>query len=294
MLATYTGTLPSQQGYEPTEGDIHAIAERLGKVESAELEMARVNEQEAIKPRSVSPSKRPVIAIYVALKMERLFLVKRWNLTGEYPDPVRRGRLGEVDDLLYGQDEMGRVSAAVATMQFLEKYPKPDMLLVTGIAGGFDREGSSRGDVLIPTSIADLASRKIHGGGHVIPEFRPREFRTDARLSRYVNSGSFKTRDWEGAVIEEAEWPEGLRPSIRNGPIASLDEVVSDTQWIDTLCKAWPKLCGVDMESGGVCAAAEAHELKVAVVRGVSDLADPAIVGRCLEAKSHENRRPPA
>jgi nucleoside phosphorylase len=208
--------------------------------------------------------------------MERQILVKRWKLAGGYPDQVWRGKLGNVDVIMFGTEEMGRVSAAIATMRLLQAYPKPDMLLVAGIAGGFEREGVRLGDVLIPKNIADLATRKVSKKEDKIPEFRPKAFRTDARLLKYVRSDSFNIRGWEPAVIDEAEWPDGLRPTIHDGPVASLDEVVSDTDWVDALCKAWPKLSGVEMESGGVCAAAEVHDLRVAVVRGVSDLADPA------------------
>jgi nucleoside phosphorylase len=207
-------------------------------------------------------------------------LVKRWDLKGRYADHWR-GKLGNVDIVLFSTDDMGRVSAAVATMQFLQDQPRPSMLVVAGIAGGFKREKVKRGDILIPKNIADLATRKIREKGITIPEFRPREFRTDERLWKYVRSGSFDK--------DTVKWQAKPKPDIHNGPVASLDEVVSSTKWIDTLCKAWPKLCGVEMESGGVCAAADAYDLKVAVVRGVSDLANPAKSDDAWRRRAMEN-----
>lgn len=76
--------------------------------------------------------------------------------------------------------------------------------------------------------------------------------------------------------MKDAEWPDDRRPAIRYGPVASLDEVVADAGFVDSLFQAWPKLLGIEMESGGVCAAADSFRIKAAVIRGVSDLADPS------------------
>ena len=51
---------------------------------------------------------------------------------------------------------------------------------------------------------------------------------------------------------------------------------MASSEFAELLCHAWPKLVGIEMEAGGVCAAAEAFQIKAAVVRGVSDLADPS------------------
>ena len=277
IIRSYRGGIVPICGYELNDSELHAIGERLGKGRSAEREVLRITETLTKGgTRSMTSSTARVIAVFVALEMERRVLVTRWKLTQTYPDPVWHGKLNDVEISLYGPDEMGRVSAAVETMRFLGDNRAPDLLIVTGIAGGFERESVRRGDILIATSVADLASRKIRGSARVIPEFRPREFRTDERLSKYVRSGSFDRAGWEQAVISEAEWPEGLRPTIHHGTVASLDEVVSSAGWVETLCTAWPKLLGVEMEAGGVCAAAVVKGVPFAVVRGVSDVADPA------------------
>jgi nucleoside phosphorylase len=151
------------------------------------------------------------------------------------------------------------------------------MLVVAGIAGGFAQEGVSLGDVVVAKSVADLASRKIRQHEDaVIPEFRPREYATDSRISKLFQSGNFDRAKWEQRVIEQGEWPDGRRPTIHFGTVASVDEVVSSNEWVLKLRNAWPKLLGVEMEAGGVCAAAESFGLKVGVVRGISDHSDPA------------------
>jgi nucleoside phosphorylase len=246
----------------------------LGDVEMAENGIESMKSVK-VAAKSVRPDQRLTIAVCVALDMERQILVKRWKLKGGYPKLVWEGKLGDVDVILFGTEGMGRVGAAIATMQFLHTNPKPAMLLVAGIAGGFEREQVKRGDLLIPKSVADLATRKIGNRPNNAPELRPREFRTDERLLNFVRSNAFDLHGWESSVVGEADWPDGLRPTIHDGPVASLDEVVSSSDWVDALCNAWPKLCGVEMEAGGACAAADTYQLKVAVVRGVSDLADP-------------------
>lgn len=272
---------PSSRGWELTNDEIDAISYRQDAV--APLATETLKEQLHIGRVQKSPNAKgregPVmIAIYVALEFERKILVKRWRLNCDYNDQICTGKLGQTgyDVTVFGTDELGRVPAAISTVQFLGNL-KPDILIVAGIAGGFETEGVSRGDLIVATNVADLATRKIRQGTRKpLAEFRPREFRTDKRMERFLKSSSFDESTWQTTVLEEAEWPDGLRPTIRYGAIASLDEVVSSSEWVEGLLGAWPKMLGVEMEAGGVCAAAELFERRVAVVRGVSDLADPS------------------
>jgi nucleoside phosphorylase len=265
-------------GGELTESEIAEIASRLASVARTALEIAHDTKPQ--KPRAEVGGKRKkvsnatpkYIAIFVALEMERKILVERWGLKGAGLEQVWRGELGNAQISVFGRDEMGRVPAAVATMQFLcRSKPKPDFLLVAGIAAGFEREKVFVGDLLIPTRIVDLASRKRY----IEPEFRPREFATDDRLPKYLRA-SFNVSEWEVKVIKALDWPESRRPALRYGTMVSLDEVVANTGYVDELCRYWPKLLGLEMESGGVCAAADTFGIKPAVIRGVSDLADPS------------------
>src|SRR5271157_6449238 len=114
---------------------------------------------------------------------------------------------------------------------------------IAGIAGGLAREQVSLGNVLVATSVVDLASRKVAAD----PQFRPKEFQTNDWLERYLKT-TFDKEEWERSAIIAAGWPEGLRPVIRYGPLASLDEVVANTTFVDQLCGYWPKLLGIEME----------------------------------------------
>ena len=222
-----------------------------------------------------SQHRRPRVAVFVALKMEREMLVRRWNLEKPYGAVFWKGELGGAEVEVFCPDEMGRVSAAISTMEYLSKQTHPDLLVVAGIAGGFERADVSLGSLIIPTDVADLAMRKIVRDAK-IPEFRPKEYQTDPRLRKYLNSSTFNREEWERSVIIDAEWPQDRRPGMHEGVLACGDEVVASSDWIGQLLAVWPKLLGIDMESGGVCAAARTANMEVAVVRGVSDLADPS------------------
>jgi nucleoside phosphorylase len=280
IVERYSGRLTSAYGIELTRPELDEIADRLTALAQAALEIANDIKRTEMRaepiPRrsSVSLAKSKHVAIFVALEMERRLLVERWRLQGAGIDQVWRGTVARAQISVFSRDEMGRVPAAIATMDFLSKE-RPDFLIIAGIAGGFAAEGVALGHVLVPASIVDLASRKIFSDARTIPSFRPREFQTDDRLAKYLRA-SFAVRDWESQAIREAEWPDGLRPAIKYGPMVSLDEVVTNSDYVDLLRQYWPKLLGIEMEAGGVCAAAETFGIKAAVVRGVSDLADPS------------------
>jgi len=270
------------RGIDFSEEEIGLIAERLHVVGIRAAEVSQAP-SETLRGRSArsrvsmtgSQHRRPRVAVFVALKMEREMLVRRWNLEKPYGAVFWKGELGGAEVEVFCPDEMGRVSAAISTMEYLSKQTHPDLLVVAGIAGGFERADVSLGSLIIPTDVADLAMRKIVRDAK-IPEFRPKEYQTDPRLRKYLNSSTFNREEWERSVIIDAEWPQDRRPGMHEGVLACGDEVVASSDWIGQLLAVWPKLLGIDMESGGVCAAARTANMEVAVVRGVSDLADPS------------------
>jgi nucleoside phosphorylase len=215
------------------------------------------------------------LAVFAALKEERDVLIHRWGLTG-VPNigGVWQGKLGNADVLLYGGLQLGRVPAAVATARLLMLGEKPDLIVVAGLAGGFAEAGVATGAVLVPFTIADLASRKVDGDSTRI---RPDPYEVDRRLGGFLDN-QFDVDKWTAFAAREGGWPDNLRPHLKlGGTLACLDEVVSDAEYRGKLLAAWDKLQGVEMEAGGVFAAARALEgPPVAVVRAVSDMADSA------------------
>ncbi|MFJ6730429.1 hypothetical protein ACIQPQ_36570 [Streptomyces sp. NPDC091281] len=221
------------------------------------------------------------LLVFVALQFELEALKKRWGLTQEYPQRTWSGTCEGFPVQVLPAHYAGRVEAAVETLEYLNASgtERPDLVVVLGICGGFEESGVSRGDVINAQVVADLGSRKMRSGpdgDH--PEFRIRPFATDNRLTRIFQSGSFDRNAWMGQAADEFDYPEGRRPTLRYGggaTLVSVDEVVSDDKWRAKLRKAWPKALGVEMEAGGVMAACARKQLPVAVLRGVSDLANP-------------------
>ena len=82
--------------------------------------------------------------------------------------------------------------------------------------------------------------------------------------------------EWEDHCRRHFNWPKGRTPSLWEGRIASVDEVVASDDHRKKMIDSVDKLMGVEMEAGGVCAAAKAFGVPCGVVRVVSDLADPA------------------
>lgn len=269
------------KGIKFSDDEVFELANLLNEVsqviDECHEETVLKKDKGRVKEMDIKPKKKIQVAIFVALQVEREIIVEQLEMKTCYPKLFFSKTYDTTEIVLFGPDDMGRVPATVETMKFLQNE-KPDLIIVAGIAGGFQKEGASLGDLIVATSIADLATRKIRvedDTNLIFPEFRPREFHTDRRVENYLKY-KFDLDNWERKVLRDADWPKGLRPKVHFRSLASLDEVVSSTEWVERLCKSWPKLVGVEMEAGGVCAAAAAYGIKVAVIRGVSDLADPA------------------
>ncbi|MFJ9020981.1 hypothetical protein ACIRPU_13495 [Streptomyces sp. NPDC102259] len=221
------------------------------------------------------------LLIFVALQFELDELCRRWGLTQEYPQITWTGTCEGFPVHVLPAHSAGRVEAAIEMLEYLNApdTETPGLVVVLGICGGFEEDGVSRGDVINAQVIADLGSRKMRtgpDGDH--PEFRIKAFNVDNRLTRIFQSGSFDRNAWMGQAVSEFDFPEGRRPTLRNGggaTLVSVDEVVSTDQWRTDLRAAWPKALGVEMEAGGVLAACTRKQVPVAVLRGVSDLANP-------------------
>src|SRR5262249_47440237 len=107
-------------------------------------------------------------------------------------------------------------------------------------------------------------------------KFRRKDFNLDPQLLHLLNSDSFDVEAWRREAMEVAEWPPDRRPSIHDGLIASLDEVVASEEWSKKLLDNTEKLLGVEMEAGGVCASAAMYRVPISMLRIVSDAADPS------------------
>lgn len=219
----------------------------------------------------------PDVVFYVALQEELDVLVRDLKLKKSHTGQAALGAINGFDVAVLSPASMGRVPAAVEVTRYLErrKDRKPKLIFVVGLAGGFEEENAQPGEVLCATTVVDLASRKVQDKDQQTrTRFRRKDFNLDGALGKVLQS-SFEMKKWQDKAIKLADWPEGRRPSLRYGLIASVDEVIASDAWRKTLVENTDKLLGVEMEAGGVCAAAEIYKVPVVMLRVVSDNADP-------------------
>lgn len=223
---------------------------------------------------------RPLkIVLFVALEEELEVLLGLLDLKRLADQPVATGKLGKVALDILCPRAMGRVPAAVEITRYLaQTSTKPDLVLCVGLAGGFTESGIDAGTVICADTVVDLANRKVRDDeeGLVESKFRRRDYSCSKALYSVATSNEFDHKEWEDYCREKFDWPRGRVPSLREGKIASVDEVLASDVHRKRMIDSVDNLLGVEMESGGIGAAVSAFGLPFAVVRVVSDFADPS------------------
>lgn len=218
------------------------------------------------------------IAIFVALEEELDVLLKQLGFARDASGGAS-GQIGEIEVDVLCPREMGRVAAAVEMTSYLGRaVAKPEMVFCIGLAGGFDEAKIDPGTVICCDTVVDLANRKVFDDedGNANSKFRRRDFDCDKSVYSVAKSADFDVGDWEKFCRENFDWPAGRVPSLREGKIASVDEVVASDDHRAKMVANVDKLLGVEMEAGGICAAARQFKVPVSVLRVVSDMADPS------------------
>jgi nucleoside phosphorylase len=276
-------------GLEPERLDV--LATRLAIVCNGGLEaiqeQVRQSQDAQVKRRLRTMVRNPNrakarIAIFAPLPEERKLFVAKLGLTAAKDKFFRwEGEITDATIVLYSVASMGRVPAAVATSRLFAHDSDFDALVVAGFAGGFSESETKKGDILVPSYIADLAARKIKTALDARPSrsIRPVPYTVNTELQGYLDS-HFDQKAWAVIATREIDWPAGTYPVIKSGkPIVCGDEVVASDKHRSELLDAWPEASGVEMESGGVFAAADAlagKSLTRCVLRVVTDMADPS------------------
>lgn len=230
------------------------------------------------KMKGIEVNPMPDVLLYVALDEELTVLTQRLKLARHPRNPVATGMIGGTAVGIISARSMGRVPAAVAVANYLQsrKSSRPRLIVVVGLAGGFPEADTKAGHLLCAETVVDLASRKIQDiEEEVQTKFRRKDFRLDDALNAILRSDKFDNAKWITRAMNNGWWPSDRKPSLHFGPVASVDEVIASCKWRKKLIAGTEKLLGVEMEAGGVCAAAESHGVAVAMIRAVSDNADP-------------------
>lgn len=168
---------------------------------------------------------------------------------------------------------MGNVEAAVATSQAIAVW-NPSQIIVTGIAGGIEKEGSNfLGDVLVAEQIVGYELGRITDG---VTERRFQVMRPAFPLIEAARN--LPPEKWAfSATVPRPDKPLGRdTPKVHFGVIASGEKVIADADLAGELKSYWSRLVGVEMEGFG--AALAAYEAETApgmlMVRGICDWAD--------------------
>lgn len=234
----------------------------------------------AIKRELIMP-KEAELVIFVALEEELEILARSLGLKKAAGTPEAHGQLDGVAVDVICPRNMGRVAAAVAMSRYLAKRERrPKLVLVVGLAGGFVENRTAPGHIIVVTKVVDLALRKVGDeAAGPSPHFRREDYALQEQLMKQILSDEFDKQAWSARAAEDFDWPADRRPSLHYGPIASADEVVASDEWRKQILEGKggeSKLLGVEMEAGGVCAAAQKDGAPVSMLRVVSDQADPA------------------
>lgn len=255
-------------------------ADRLRREHGLPARTPAAQQPQSTKERTPNVNTTPDLILFVALEEELDILTGQLNLTKNPSSPEASGDLGGVAVDVVCPRNMGRVAAAVAMSNYLAKRTKPPrLILIVGIAGGFAENSSTVGHIVSVTKVVDLALRKVVDDKEgATPNFRREDYRMHEALCNVLLSDVFDRNKWSTDALKHG-WPADRRPSIHSGPMASSDEVVSSDQWRTMMIEGQGgerKLLGVEMEAGGVCAAAERARVPVCMLRVISDMADPS------------------
>jgi len=186
----------------------------------------------------------------------------------DMPVTFADGRMGTYNVVLTSLATMGRVPATATTSDAIRRW-RPRYVLLVGIAGGVADRGVHLGDVLVSDQVVDYEQQKVTADGS---QYRFQVHRADQRLLEAARN--LADTVWRPLIGKKR--PERGRPVRHIGPVATGDKVVAFEPLLAELRRSWPQLVGVEMEAGGVAAAAfqAAATPGFFMVRGVSDLAD--------------------
>ena len=168
----------------------------------------------------------------------------------------------------------GNLSCADVTRETLERW-KTEYVLLVGIAAGLERDGVTRGDVVVSTIIRGYECGKIAG------EFIPRDdlvYPISHSLLRNAMALPALRKNWAGDI-------KNVRPvatvvsKMVPGEVASGEKVVDDVtnEFFTKVLERWPNLHAVEMEGVGAAHAIHAavdkgRAVSFLMIRGISDM----------------------
>ncbi|RIW37625.1 5'-methylthioadenosine/S-adenosylhomocysteine nucleosidase [Bacillus salacetis] len=151
---------------------------------------------------------------------------------------------------------IGKVNAAMSTAVLLERF-KPDCVINTGSAGGFDAE-LNVGDVVISTDVrhhdVDVTAFGYEYGQ--VPQL-PAAFAADERLKEIAAESAKETSDVK----------------IVSGLIATGDSFMNDPARVEAIRGKFENLQAVEMEAAAIAQVAHQFQVPFVIIRSLSDIA---------------------
>ncbi len=167
---------------------------------------------------------------------------------------------------------MGNLDAAHATADLINRW-NPRYILVTGLAGGLNRQSQNFGDIVASEAIVYYEPGKVQDG---TIEPRNRQFLADRRLLDGLQN--LRDTNWKYSLPERPDGkPSSIEiPRIHIGPIASGEKVIASDEEVSRLLSSQRNLIGIEMESAGVASAAFSALKKIGfiTIRSICDFAD--------------------
>ncbi|WP_059171224.1 5'-methylthioadenosine/S-adenosylhomocysteine nucleosidase [Bacillus sp. FJAT-27445] len=198
------------------------------------------------------------IAIIGAMEQEVALL--RSNIEGKTREVIggcefTSGKMDGVDVILL-RSGIGKVNAAMSTAILLERF-KPDCVINTGSAGGFD-PSLEVGDAVISTEVrhhdVDVTAFGYEYGQ--VPELPP-AFKADEKL----------------VAIAEAAADEIEDIQIVKGLIATGDSFMEDPERVEFIRTKFTGLQAVEMEAAAIAQVSHQFNIPFVIIRSLSDIA---------------------
>jgi adenosylhomocysteine nucleosidase len=151
---------------------------------------------------------------------------------------------------------IGKVNAAMSTAVLLERF-KPDFVINTGSAGGFDPD-LNVGDVVISSDVrhhdVDVTAFGYEYGQ--VPQL-PAAFAADEKL--------------KGIAAESAKETSDVK--VVSGLIATGDSFMNDPARVEAIRDKFENLQAVEMEAAAIAQVAHQFQVPFVIIRSLSDIA---------------------
>ncbi|MGD6804167.1 5'-methylthioadenosine/S-adenosylhomocysteine nucleosidase [Rossellomorea vietnamensis] len=165
------------------------------------------------------------------------------------------GRMHDVEVVLL-RSGIGKVNAAMSTAVLLERF-KPDAVINTGSAGGFDAD-LNVGDVVISTDVrhhdVDVTAFGYEYGQ--VPQL-PAAFTADQRLKETAAQSAKETSDVK----------------VVSGLIATGDSFMNDPARVEAIRDKFDNLQAVEMEAAAIAQVSHQFDVPFVIIRSLSDIA---------------------